>query len=514
MSQPLPPPVDFTAIVQTLRRHPLRWTVPMVVLTLVAAAYAVFTPAQWEASQALLVRDEASGSPNKPGRFADPDARRTAQETILELAKNRGVLAAALAQVGAPAGTVPAAEWPSIGDVESAQGRIRVVAPNGAEFGQTEMFYLKVTDIDAERAKALASAICDQVEIRLQQLRDHTARSLSDELAKTVGVAQADLDAATARLAAMESEVGADLGELRILNESASGESNLRMTLIQVKNELRQVELADDVNRQLLTVVEAARRDPVHLVAASNTLLDAQPSLRRLKDGLVDSQLLTARLLGLFTTEHPRVQAAVAAEDEVRKHLHGELAVAARGIESEIHLGARRVESLQNQLAQVNARLDRLAAMRAEYGNLVEDVRQRTDILKTAQTELADARASQAAAHAASLVTRMDAPTTGEHPIGPRKAIVVLVGLVGGLATGFGLVFLTAPSTLASVESLAGLVLPPAALHNGHASGNGHAAGNGHSVGHDLPGKDHAPAFGLSLKEALAHVSKRAPSRN
>jgi hypothetical protein len=89
--------------------------------------------------------------------------------------------------------------------------------------------------------------------------------------------------------------------------------------------------------------------------------------------------------------------------------------------------------------------MERLAGVRAEYGNLLAETQSREQQLETAQKDLAAARATQAAAHTASLITKLDAPDTGTQPLGPSRAMLVAAGLFGGLATGVGVVFLSLP---------------------------------------------------------------------
>src|SRR5688500_19937700 len=71
------------------------WMAPAIACGVLAAAYSLVMPRYWEASQALVVRQETAGSQNStPGKFADLYEMRTMQETILELAKSReGVVA-------------------------------------------------------------------------------------------------------------------------------------------------------------------------------------------------------------------------------------------------------------------------------------------------------------------------------------------------------------------------------------------------------------------------------------
>ena len=68
---------------------------------------------------------------------------KTSQETILELTKSRTVIEQALSKVG-PANGASSEGWPSVNDVEALQDAIKISPPKGAEFGKTEVFYLKV----------------------------------------------------------------------------------------------------------------------------------------------------------------------------------------------------------------------------------------------------------------------------------------------------------------------------------------------------------------------------------
>ncbi len=151
-------------------------------------------------------------------------------------------------------------------------------------------------------------------------------------------------------------------------------------------------------------------------------MLEAQPVLRRLKDGLVDAQLRTAQLAGNMTDEHPQVMAAKISEQEIAAHVRAEIDSAIRGVQVELRLSQDRAVALETQLADARRRLTGLAEMRAEYGNLVNERNQRSDILKTAEQQLAEARASQAAARTASLIAVVDSPVAGDHPVGPGKA--------------------------------------------------------------------------------------------
>jgi uncharacterized protein involved in exopolysaccharide biosynthesis len=474
------------------------WLLPAVVIAAAAAAYAIVHAATWEASQALIVRNEAVNADHGPGRFNYPEEMKTVQETILEVAKSRSVLQAALRQVGPPAHCTDPAAWPTDRDIETLRKYVKLVPPKGAEFGKTEVFYLAVRADDRARSVALNEAVFKQLQVHFQQLRDAKAQSMIDELSKTVRLAKADLDEATAALAATEHGVGSDLAELRSMQEMASSDSALRRSGEDIRSQLRENTATEKSNRQLLAVLTKAENDPGRLVATPNRLLDSHPSLRRLKDGLVDAQLRTATLMGTMSADHPRVQAAREAEEEIGRHLHNELALARRGVEVELRVTADRHALLEEQLAKTNERLERLAKVRASYTNEVAETKNRAVLLDRAEQNLAEAHAARASAKAASLISRIDMPDAGIYPIGPSRIMIALGGIVGGLLAGFGVFFLAVPSPQPASSQIA-------AAANGHAEVATPAA--------EPPKAYVAGNRRLSLTEALHKVAAESSPR-
>ena len=504
-TKPVVTPVDVLVI---LRDHPRRWIVPTVVVALLAAGYAVVRSAAWDASQALMVRDEAMNSAAHPGKFQQPDDMKTVQETILELARSRTVLSAALADVGPDAKHNADQIWPTDSAIAALQGHVKLTPPKGAEFGKTEVFYLNVEAESRPRAIALAGAICKQLQARSQDLRDQKAQSLIAELSKTVGLANAELATTTNALTRAESQVGADLGELRMLNETGGGDSPLHRAVNEMDQELRQAHQTIDGNQELLTLLEASKTDARSLAAAPNRLLEAQPVLRRLKDGLVDAQLRTAQLSGSLMPDHPSLKAAKTAEDEIATRVRSEVDAAIVGVQSELQVAQQRAKLLESQLTDARARLSKLADMRAQYANLVAERNQRADILKSAEQQMAEARASSAAARTASVIAAIDAPVAGDAPVGPGKATITLAGALGGLMLGLGLVFLTVQPSKSDVAVQTGEAVQNSAANQAHPVEdvvlNRHpspiAAGN-------WPVNGSLQGHGLSLKQALRKLA-------
>lgn len=500
MDSTSPNAASLKQLVELAVRAPRRWLIPATLVTALAGVYALVRPATWEASQALVIRNEAATHAEPLGKFAQPDEMKTVQETILELVRSRGVLAAALQEVGPPA-QKPAGPgpWPRQEDIEDLRDRLRLVPPKGAEFGKTEVFYLRVRDRDRARAVALVAALCDRLEAGFQELRDAKAASMVAELEQAAELAARDLRQSTERLRDIERQVGSDLAELRILHESTAGESALRRTITEIRNELRHARSAQIASQQLLVLLKQARAEPHRLVAMPQSLLESQPALRRLKEGLVDTQLSTANLLGRTSTEHPLAKVGQAAEQQILQRVHEELEHAIRSVEAELRLQTDRIALLDEQLGAATSRLDKLASLRAPYANQVAETRKRTELWERAQQRLADARAAQATARATNLIARIDSPDTGSRPIGPGRAMIVLAGLVGGLMAGFGLLIL-------SVEP-GGWATAPSDSSASSASPAGRAGSNGQTRQTAVP-----PEGKLSLREALEHLATVRPN--
>lgn len=490
------PVLNPKEVARILVVHKRLWLVPTVVLGLLAAAYAAVRTPTWEASQALIVRNEVSNGRGELGKFNSTDEMKTVQETILELAKSRGVLTAALAEVGPPADyNKQEAAWPTappIGgtsvcptewEVAELRKNIKLDPPKGAEFGKTEVFYLKVRSHGRARSVALATAIVGELKSRFQRLLDDRAASIVGELKKAVALAEADLAVSTGKLTELEKGVGSDLAELRILNELPSGGSDLRRKVVELENELRAAQTDHRARAQLLSLLREASSDPSRVEALPSRLLESYATLRRLSEGLSAARLETSDLLGKMTESHPLVQAARAEQSAVLGDLTKEVRNAVQIAEIELRLADARVESLESQLSDVRARFERLAGLRSPYANLVAETKNRTELLQSARRSLSDARASEAAAQTASLIAQIDRPDTGTRPVGLSRGMTVLVGLAGGLLSGFGLVLLivqpaqspvtrpeTQPSTPAPAVRPAAEPYPPALQPTGRLS--------------------------------------------
>jgi uncharacterized protein involved in exopolysaccharide biosynthesis len=176
-----------------------------------------------------------------------------------------------------------------------------------------------------------------------------------------------------------------------------------------------------------------------------SSLLASQPTLSRLKEGLVAAQLRAAQIGGTRTADHPQVQAARESVAQIRKDLHSELEVAINGLEIEIDLAGDRSEQLAEQYQGLQQRLVELAGLRADYANRISAVENSRNVLEQARKQLGEVRSAQVAASTTSLIKPVDAPETGPYQVGMGRTVVTGLGAFGGLVLGIGWVFLAVP---------------------------------------------------------------------
>ena len=351
------------SVFQIIYEHRMMFGAIWLSVTVIGVSYSLLAPRLWPITTTLTVREETGLSHPRPGEFISNEARRTSQETVLQLASSTSVLRAALARIDE---TKPIdASLISTEAIETAQKHIRLAPPKGTDWGASEMFFLTVKDEDANRAVALTKSLIAEIDLRLGKLRRQRNISLATELEQSLLMAEAELDAALKKMSSLESSLGPDLAELRIMTEPSSGESNLRRTLTEVAAELRQTRSQIDSHRTLLELLQAARQDPSRLIATPGRLLDSQPSLRKLKDGIVDAENRTAQLRGNLHESHPKVKAAKTIEEQSRKQLFTELALALEGVQVEIRVGEQRLTELQSRRSEIEQRLGRLSEVRA-----------------------------------------------------------------------------------------------------------------------------------------------------
>jgi uncharacterized protein involved in exopolysaccharide biosynthesis len=370
---------------------------------------------------------------------------KAAQETILEMVQNPEVVGAALRTIGPPS-DVSESDWPSAETIdETATEQVNLMAPKGSEFGNTEVVYLQVKAESQSRANDFCQAMFESLVDQLRVVRRVRADSLIAELQHTRELARQNLDEANARLHEIEVAFGTDLGELRNLNDTISGDGTNRRTLEETTRELQAAELELGKLRSLHQLLVAGSQDPQHLLVSGGDLLASQPSLQRLKEGLIDAQLTSSRLAGIYTPENPKMKAAIAAEQEIQTRMQVETSEVIRAMEPMIRLQEENVGRLAERASHLRERLNHLATARTEYAGIDAEVTHRTSLLAEADRALTEAMASRTAAMQTNLIAELGAPQVTEKPVGPSGPVITGGSTVAGILFGLGIVFLIAP---------------------------------------------------------------------
>lgn len=407
--------------------------------------YSMISRDYWSASQPMVLRDEATGAVDRLGRFASQTDLKAAQETILELARNLEVVTAALKTIGPPSGR-PDSNWPSLSTVEgTAKKFVNVRAPRGGEFGGSDMFYLQVQQDSPERAREFCEALFDSLAEQMRQVRQVRADSLIAELTHAKTLAQERLKTAADSMREIEVKFGSDLGELRNLTEAINGEGANRRVLEDTSKELQIAELDLEKLHSLKEFLTRGLSDPNHLLVSGADLLTRQPSLQRLKDGLIDAQLARSKLSGKMRADHPKIKAAEIAEVAIMQAIKEEIASVLQSMQPMIKIETERVERLTAKRDNLEVRLERLAEIRTMYSRYASEVKHRTTLLEQAERALTDAEASRSAAVSTNLIAKLGPVTVSDGPIGPSTKILAVGGGAAGLMVGLGLVFLVAP---------------------------------------------------------------------
>jgi len=421
------------------------WLGAAVVFGFFGVCYGLFRSETYSARLPLLVRSEASTSMIGLGRFNSQTEMKAAQETILEMTQSPEVVGGALGQIGPPSGKAEA-DWPSTTVIDAvSSGGVNLLAPQGSDFGNSEVVYLSVKAENQDRAFAFCNAMFDNLAKHLRTIRHIRADSVIGELTDARDLAAASLNEAASRMQELETQFPTDLGELRNLSEAIASEGTNRRTLETTEHELQTAELELNKLLALHQLMVAGSKNPDHLLVSGSDLLTLQPSLLRLKDGLIDAQIISSRLAASRTEQHPSVVQARATEKQIRRRMQDEAASVVEAMKPLLNMEQARVTKLSEKRDELNKRLEALASVRTEYAIIDAEVSHRTTLLEEAERALAEAHASRKAALSTDLVAKLGPPQVSDNPLGPGGTIVAIGSTTAGLLFGLGTVFLIAP---------------------------------------------------------------------
>jgi len=435
-------------ILHTLIERRKLWLIPGCVALLTSWVYCYFIRSEsYTARQTLIVRDDLLGQSLKPGQFESLDLMKSAQETILEIARKPQVVRNAMKTIGParPGWFGVSASWPDDETIEEVQGSIELSAPNGAEFGHTETVHLTTKSSSRERAAEFVLALLDEINVKLNEVRDLKLQSMTDELTLIRDSARESLSDSAARLSKMEREIGPDLPTLRALSDPQSGEGAMSQTLLQIRSERRQFEnRLHSAQNQRKTLI-AATHDPNAILATSDELFSFQPALSRLKQELIEAQSALAESVGRYEQAHPQVQKQQEQVRSMHRQIHLELDSAKRGLKGQIASLTQKVEKSLAQEAEIDNRFNRISSKRVTYLGLDEEVKKKSEVFNEAQGHLAAVQRLGSSEFDVTLLTPVDEPQVSTRADGLGAKTTILGSGLAGILAGFGLVLLLDP---------------------------------------------------------------------
>lgn len=423
-----------------LRQYLPLLAVPPLLCAGLAVAWIVLSPASWKAYQSLLVRDDLLGESFKPGRFSSLENQKNAQETLLHIARKPEVIRATLETLGPEQTGSSSKAWPSEEEIDDLKDAISIIAPNGAEFGKTDVVVLSVKARSRERAKRFADLLASQIELNLRFVRQNQLRSMQTELELSVRQLQREYDLLAQKVKQVELTVGSDLPVLRSLLDRSSSAGDVQRSLEQLRQERRAAENELEVARKQLQLLKAIETDPDQFSVSSSELMTMQPIFKKLREGLTDAELKLMTESGRYEAGHPAVIHAKEVIAQTEEQIRREARTVIQGLQLQTTTAEEKLQRLRSFEQQYEQRLTRLAEQRVEYEVLAREMEKGGETLGKAKTELAQVQSLAESADQISLITRVGEPQTNLRPEGLSKKSMVLLATLGGLLLGGGLV--------------------------------------------------------------------------
>ncbi len=419
------------------------WVVPCLLGFCLSVFYSLFlhTPT-YTARQSLIVRDDLMGDSFKPSRFESLDSMKSAQETILEIARKPEVIRNVMEKLGVKRSSFFGSGGVSDNDIEEMQGNIEFGAPNGAEFGRTEAVVLKVTANTRDEAKKFTDLLLDEIDSKLSDVRRQRLNSMERELSLASESTKMLLQQSSDQLQAIERGFGTEITTIRELNDPQAGNS-FDQKLNQIRQEKRDaVSALVSAREQKILLENALANDSL---VTSKQLLDMQPALSVMMGSLNTARQQLSIDEGRYKSLHPALQASRDAVRHQEEMLFKSLEPTIVGVDSQIAMAEAKVGRLDQSISELEGKLLSLTEQRVPYAKLQEDVMNKTKVHSEVQAKLSQIRSYTSSAENIGLLTRVGEPQVGSRPNGLGKTALVTVGLAGGLLIGLGLVALAVP---------------------------------------------------------------------
>ena len=413
--------------------------VPAIIGLVLATFYAfLIMPEQWTARQSFLIRDDLSGTAFKPGRFDSEESRKSAQETILEIARRPLVVRSVLKKLG-PESFMVGSNWISDELIEDTQEVINISAPNGAEFGKTDAIVLTASASSRDRTRKFIEILSEEIISQTNRVRAMRFESMEMETDLAYKAAIQARDEAIDRLNDLDQQLGSDFGFLSIKGSQTAGVDAIKSEILQKQDELEKSEA-------ILGALQQAFNNPETASQLPSAVLVAQPTLEKTMSKLLDllEELHVAK--GLFSDRHARVRGIEKSIEFAQQQLYDSLTGEMAGVQAGIDLKKRQIARLNDRIEKIKARLIRFSKSRSKHLALSTQVEQLSETANTAKSAWSEIQSRTKAARMVGLLTPTDdVAQVNSRPDGIGKKYVMLAGLIAGLMIGVGLIFAIAP---------------------------------------------------------------------
>lgn len=407
----------------------------------------LFQSRSWTSRQRLMVRDDLLGQAFKPGQFSSFDTMKSRQETILDVARNPEVIRATLQQLGPVSkGWFSSGEgYPDDDTIEQMQGQINLSAPNGAEFGTTEVVVLSVKAPSAQRSADLISKLLVEVEQQVESVRVSQLKSMESELIAARDNAKNSLQQSIDRLREMENILGPDSVAMATMTSSMPGDNSIKSELLQILAEKRGFEAQLESLKASQKTLEESQSNPLLVVTSAASFFRDQVKLSELAKKFVNAQGSFAVAAGRYQPTHPMVQAAAEQLDELKNQIANEFSGLNISLDSRVVELEQQIARLDDQIDKNHLRLMNLNDKRGDHLAINSEIAKRTEMLNQFETNLENVQSYQQGAGKNVWITRMGEPQVAAQPDGLGKRSTVMAGGFLGLLFGAGLVVLLAP---------------------------------------------------------------------
>lgn len=162
-------------------------------------------------------------------------------------------------------------------------------------------------------------------------------------------------------------------------------------------------------------------------------------NILELKQQLATKQATLASLLTKYKHKYPAVVSAREEIASLQNSLLEKSKEAYRGIQADARFSANKVRNLEQILTEKEQDQMQLQQLRIQYEILQRNADQSTKIYETVFTEQKIREVNKS--YRSNNIGIVDLAVAPSSPSKPRKSLILMMGVVGGLAAGFGLAF-------------------------------------------------------------------------